>query len=734
MQKVRRDYSAEWLLSGLMLAAIGFASAGLTSVLTDFMWWFVMMGVAVVVLGAAAAVRQVARNRWWSALAAAAASAVVLTVFFAPGSAFLGVIPTPDTLGAFRALDEAGRDSITSQTVPADATTGIVFLLCVGVAVIATVMDIVAQTLRAPAVAGIPLLVLLLAPSFVDPDFTDPVMFTLTAVTYLGMLLVTGKRVGRRTAVSIGATALIGALLLPVLLPRIEPGTAAAGGGSGLSTGINPIITLGNDLRQGTPTLALTYTSTELGGTYLRLTALDDFTGTSWEPTNTALVEGNDVAQIGAAPGLGSQVPVRPTTTEVTVGTILSRWLPAPYAPTSVTGLAGDWSWEPDALAIRTGNSNARGQQYTVQSVTIAPSVDQLVAAGTTVETGFERYLEVPADLPAVVGSTAREVTAAATSNYERAVALQDYFRGGDFTYSEQAPVQNGYDGSGAEVLAAFLEAKAGYCVHFSSAMASMARTLGIPARVAVGFTPGEAVTDPETASIEYRVTTTNLHAWPELYFVGIGWVRFEPTPGRGEVPEFAPLAQDDPSTPDVDESVPPARPTAVPTATPTRAPQLPDEVPQSSAAPDAADRLPSIGWLFGALAVALLLTPWALRVIRRNRRLAAVDSGSALAAWDELRDTAVDLGLRPGESLTPRQLSRDLARSLDEKGAQALLRLRTAIEAESFAGALAEPTVDDVRAVRRSLGRHAGLATRIAAAFVPRSVLGRWLPRPKLP
>src|SRR5690606_27230805 len=77
----------------------------------------------------------------------------------------------------------------------------------------------------------------------------------------------------------------------------------------------------------------------------------------------------------------------------------------------------------------------------------------------------------------------------------------------------------------------------------------------------------------------EYNVDTFDLHAWPELYFSGIGWIRFEPTPGRGYPPAFAQLVEDDPATPDIDESVPEAEQTQAPTTETTAAPTLPDEV-----------------------------------------------------------------------------------------------------------------------------------------------------------
>src|SRR5690606_34066073 len=134
----------------------------------------------------------------------------------------------------------------------------------------------------------------------------------------------------------------------------------------------------------------------------------------------------------------------------------------------------------------------ARGQEYQVDSVQTLPSVEQLTASGSPVYSDMDSFLALPPELPEIVRETAREVTTGAATHYESALALQDFFRGGTFNYSEFAPVDQDFDGSGAEVLGPFLEAQSGYCVHFSSAMAAMARSLGIPARVIVGFTPGQ--------------------------------------------------------------------------------------------------------------------------------------------------------------------------------------------------------------------------------------------------
>lgn len=742
-----RSVAAEWLLTGLMLVALGCALAGLGAVLDGLEWWFATMALAVVVMGAAALTRALVRGRLWPPLVACVAGVFTITAIFVPTTALLWIIPTFESFDAFHDLEQAGLRSIATQDIPADAVTGIQYLLCVGIAIIAFLMDFAAQVLRKPAIAGIPLVGLLLVPSFVRPELGDPFLFALTAGAYLGMLLVGARRGGRRLAVGIGVVTIAAALVLPLALPQVRPATPTAGsGGAQIATGLNPILTLGDDLRRGNPTLAVTYSSTSPTPLYLRLAVLDDFTGESWFPSETDFDPANRVDAIGPVPGLADGITSTSVVSSITVGNILSRWLPAPYAPSTIEGLVGQWSWEPDGLSVRTDDSNARGQEYVVTSVQVSPSVDQLVAADPTVGDEFDRYLDVPADLPDVVAQTAAEVTSAAATNYDRAVALQAYFTGGDFTYSEQAPVDQNYDGSGASVLAAFLDARSGYCVHFSSAMAAMARTLGIPARVAVGFTPGEPVavesptsgagedapTEAPTTLTQYRVTTHNFHAWPELYFAGIGWVRFEPTPGRGEAPRFAPLAQDDPATPEVDESVPPAPdPTAAPTTAPTATPDEDDAAtdpttPDSQGEVGAARSIPW-WWSLVAIAVLLLAAPFVVRQLRRQRRLTQVQDGSATAAWEELRATADDLGIPTSDSRTPRQLAADLLPRVDDRGAPALRRLLEAVEAEAFAERSGEAAVADVRTVRRALQRRASFGQRLLGIVFPRSLFTRW-------
>jgi transglutaminase-like putative cysteine protease len=728
--KPRPSAAAGARSAGLVLLALAIALGNLNSVLDGAIWWGISVVAMAVVLGTASLTRAFLRARGWGTVVGVAAGVLAITLFFASDTALGGIIPTPDTWERFVSLTADAQLSISVQSIPAEATAGILFLLCWVSAAFAAILDALVVWWRVPALAGLPLVVVLCVPGSISPDLANPLYFAATAVAYLLLLRQTSRRSRPSVTLGLGSVAVLGALLLPLLLPPVV-GTSEGSGGTSLAAGINPIITLGDDLRRGETTVALSYNSTSPNGQYLRLTTLEEFDGDQWDPANTDPIAGNDVADFGDAPGLTPEVRTEPAVTSIEINNATGRWLPVPYPATSVTGLTGDWSWEPDGLSVRTDGSNMRGQAYEVQSLDLHPTSDQLEAARSSADNPLAT---VPAGLDPVVAETAATVVAGETTDYGRAEALQDWFRSGEFRYSEEAPVDDGFDGSGLDVLAPFLEAKAGYCVHFSSAMAVMARTLGIPSRVVVGFLPGEESSGATQefdesdlgVSAAFTVSSRDLHAWPELYFDGVGWVRFEPTPGRGIEPIYLPAPVDNPSTPDIDESQPSAAPapTAPPVATTT-----PTPTPTAGALGAAGDdTTPLSGWVVAAVGVALLLLalPGIARAAKRSRRFAAIRRGErpATAAWREIVDTAHDLGFPSQATSTPRDLERRLgsAAVLPGDAVAALATVRAALELEAYSreGSGSGVTPGTLSTVLRALRRGADVPDRVRAAILP--------------
>jgi hypothetical protein len=287
---------------------------------------------------------------------------------------------------------------------------------------------------------------------------------------------------------------------------------------------------------------------------------------------------------------------------------------------------------------------------YTLTGVELDLQASDLADASLTVTDVSAEFRELPDGLPQIVEDLAFGVTADATTRFDKAVALQNWFRT-EFKYS----LENGPRGNGVDELEAFLSpgGRVGYCEQFAASMAVMARVLGIPARMAVGFLEPKPIN--ERAGV-WEYSARDLHAWPELYFDGYGWVMFEPTPGsRAQtVPSYTAGRGGD----IID-------PTAAPSVSETDPTNRPRETTQPSAAPQpeetdgGGDQDAGLPWVRlllglggGALVVLLGMTPRLLRRRARERRLATGPEG----AWDELRATALDLRLHWPGSRSPRE------------------------------------------------------------------------------
>lgn len=166
---------------------------------------------------------------------------------------------------------------------------------------------------------------------------------------------------------------------------------------------------------------------------------------------------------------------------------------------------------------------------YHVVSLVRNVSVEQLRSAGRDIPDFVERrYTSLPPHVPERVYALARDLTSAAATPYDEARAIETYLRT-NYPYSLDVPLPP----SGADVADNFLfELKRGYCDYYATAMVVMARAVGLPARLVMGFATGRY----NAPAAEYVVTAADAHAWVEIYFSGIGWVEFEPTAGQPEI------------------------------------------------------------------------------------------------------------------------------------------------------------------------------------------------------
>jgi len=165
--------------------------------------------------------------------------------------------------------------------------------------------------------------------------------------------------------------------------------------------------------------------------------------------------------------------------------------------------------------------------EITYTAVSLVPDVttDRLRAAGEEYpEWVSERYLQLPDVLPARVGELAGQVVEEAESPHDQALLLEDYLRNYEYTLDIPSPPGN------RDVVDYFLfDLQQGYCDYYASAMVVMARTVGLPARLAVGYAMGSY----DHRLGKYTVIEKDAHSWVEIYFPSYGWLEFEPTAAR---------------------------------------------------------------------------------------------------------------------------------------------------------------------------------------------------------
>ena len=272
---------------------------------------------------------------------------------------------------------------------------------------------------------------------------------------------------------------------------------------------------------------------------YWRLTSLDEFDGNGWRARSNYEEAAGPLVATGDPAVAGS-----PVVQAVSLTGLGNSYLPAAYEPRRVIddgGVTLEYEAASGSL-IKSRRAALEGPgrfMYAVESVVaVIDDPDRLRDVDASMlEPDFLAFnTHLPDDSREVVLAEAQRVTADGRSDYHRALLLQDYFRlDGGFRYDLDV-----HSGHGIESLEDFLfDVRAGYCQQFASAYAAMARSIGLPTRVAVGFTWGEWDSGRGEQGA-YVVRGEHAHAWPEVYFAGTGWVRFEPTPGRGAPGDFA--------------------------------------------------------------------------------------------------------------------------------------------------------------------------------------------------
>lgn len=499
------------------------------------------------------------------------------------------------------------------------------------------------------------------------------------------------------------------------------------GHGGGTRIVENPLVDLRTRLTtfQNVPVFEVTSASPS----YWRLTALDQFDGVLWQSTGSY---GGFGSRLPGAPPAGQAV--RTVRATFQIQQLASDWLPAQFSPISVQGVHGV-TYDQSSQSLLAPRATSPELEYSVTSYQLLSTLSaaQLNAAPPlTYDNLVEANLQLP-PLDERIINLADALTANAVTEYEKALAIQDFLRGPAFTYSLDPPT----DGSGTDAIANFLfSTRTGYCQQFAGAYAVLARAAGLPTRLAIGFVQGDPA-GPDS----YQVHDGDAHTWPEVYFgPRYGWVPFEPTkgfaiPGTSGYNAIAGGTSTGPrTTPSAPATTVPTSPT-VPSSSPRSL--TPKTLPAGESPTLTAHQPGHLSpWLL-VIPVAVVAWPVLNTIIpwlsRKRRRRIAAGTGSrsqALNAWDELTTELAWAGVVRHPDETHDEFARRAAvalRRLDvayepEVGGLAALagmarQAAFAAEVPADLGARAARAADRIE---RSLASRSGRRRRLARLWIP--------------
>lgn len=692
----------------------------------------------------------------WIAVASSIVAVALVTCWTCLGGTTIFGVPSLHTFHVLAGAFSRVPYDMRTMAAPAPVTTGFLLMATLGMGLQAVFTDWAAMRASAlwePLVPTFAVLVLTGGLGIPSGRIVEAVCWTAAALSFVFFMNATRSLAlhlpgtARRSAMTVlaagGGTLAVVALSVGALIGPVLPGAGASpvvqwhnngAGSSGARTTISPLVEIRSQLLK--PSKDVVFSVRSSTASYWRLTSLDHFNGNVWSADQTTQpIPSYSRNPQGAA---GSKL-LEQTFHIASLGNL---WLPAAYQPVSVSG-PSYVAYDPASSSIIDPRGAKAGLTYKVWSELPALKPNELSTATVdTSDPALEPYLELPSSVPSSVISLAKRIVAGARTPYAKALALQNYFRQ-NFTYSLSVPASSSDD-----AMVAFLRARKGYCQQFAGTFAVMARAVGLPSRVAVGFTFGQKQGNT------YVVRALDAHAWPEVLMGRFGWVPFEPTPGRGAPGESA-YAGVQPAQAALPGGSAAVRPGATKTSNlPTTGSSIsPSELRnalglgqpgasgklQTLGGPKSSKRggvhlgriLVPLGWSLLGAAATTIVASFALAAWRRRRRLTESKDagGAALEAWTHATEALAINGLCWGASETPERFSIRISDRLDPSTAGALERLASCVTTSAYSqgGASREDVAsarDDAETVHSSALRHAALARRARYLVDPRSPL----------
>lgn len=670
-----------------------------------------------------------------------------------------GLVPTGRTLEQLTALLREAGVVLQTYAAPAPATTGVAFLVVSVLTLTAVSVDSMGVTGRAPASAGIPLAAGFLVSVSNSGQAMEPWYFAAIAGLWLVMLAQQGHRLtaawpSDRRQESVGGAdvssgiprhrglsqilglaalvaAVVGASLIPHLPPTFfgdglarNPEAREVSGGTG-EVSFTETMDPTQDLHNQSTAPVLTYRTDSPRLEPLRVTSTERWEDGRWVAPDRDMAGVSPAGQpIPRPEGLAEDATTSQQQISVSGNALPAPNLAAPSPLVQVSPGGGEsFRFDPRDATVLMQDAPAQ-YQATYLSFPGGSELPQGVGAPLEDLSGFDdEVLEVDPTTSAAIDELTEEIVGDETNTLAAAVLIQDHFRSAQYTYSLELDPAARDDAS--DPIGGFLATRRGYCVQFATSMVMMARHEGIPARMAVGFLPGEVQTDGSR-----KVVASDAHTWPELWIEGLGWTRFEPTPRvhAGPPPAYA-RSEQEAASETASVSTTTRTETVTPSATPTAEPTSEDPLTRLFR-----EVWPVLGpALLGILVLALLMAvlPLVGRRYREEGLQEGQDPGDRVEGeWLLMTRTLHDLGVDRPADRSPADMARhyETEAMLGRRTTAALDRVSDSLARSRYArpGAVgtaeAERVGEDVRTVVEDVRRDTPWNVRLNALLLPRS------------
>jgi transglutaminase-like putative cysteine protease len=767
------------------------ASLALAGVIDGLRWWG-YAGVAVTVVTAVGLGLRAVRTPVLVVGLAQMFALLCLLVALFTDKGVLGLFPGPSALGELGDVLRTSVEVVRTGVPPVDATPAVLCLVVIAIGLVAVLVDTLAVSAGTPAACGLVLLCVYAVPASLADELLPWWAFVLGAISFAALLAVDGAHrhqqwrnrpivqgtnagVGSPAALVSGAVAIAlfaGATVTFIGTVGQLPGGQGNGGQGGL--GLNPFTQLRGMLDQDGNVELFRVRGLGDDGRYLRALTLGDFNSNGgWGGANR-LPEGFSADRPLPAPP-GAEFGASADTVDIEIEPINSKdkWAPVFGTPRRLRDLPVGMRYDPTGGMVFSERQQIL-PAYVEEADLSAPSAQQMRDALPARRRDVDPRYFAKNGIDRQVQTLADRLTSGLGSTFDKVKAIQDYFAPSNgFVYDTQTAA-----GSDEDALTDFLfRSKSGFCEQYASSMAILLRAAGIPSRVAMGYTAG-------FQSGDYRsITTQNAHAWVEVFFPGLGWQLFDPTPlsdGTSYTPPYLSDSgsqgpQDDPNRAQRNSSAP-----AAPSGTQSNKEDRLNQQAGAGGADQQGDSSPSwawltvlalavvstaatvlaatgrrrrltvpiagVGWLLTLVFLAGIASWWLATLVvvlviaaapglvrerqRLHRRHEVQRNGPAAAtsAWTELLAESTDRGAEVNETETVRVAARRLAteHELDDEGKQALRTVVSEVE-RSWYGGSEEPdpklsTAFDT--VVRGLRRTDPLGWK--EKLLPRSILHR--------